>query len=1049
MQSLMECAAETRYACVRLVRAILFIVAVSASANGAIGAERPVQSKPDGTLAYAPDEQGNRILDFSHCGYQGGNRDVPDVPVRATVSPADGDDDARIQAAINDVASLPMSDDGFRGAVLLAPGEFQIAAQIRMAASGVVLRGSGAGEGGTTLIATGSGRRAMIRVAGVDNRGFTQKASVVSDEYAPVGARTLAVNSTAGFRVGQTVLITRTCSAEWIEALGARAFGVGWRPGSRELRWDRIITSLDGATMTIDAPITAAIEKRFGAASVAPYDWPGRIENVGFEDVRLVSEVGSDNPKDEDHAWHGVVIENAQNAWVRRVEFHHFAGGAVALWESTKQITVEDCIARQPVSELGGYRRHTFFTQGQLCLFLRCWSEYGRHDFSTGHCAAGPNAFVNCYAAHAHGSSGPIESWSAGVLYDNVRIDGAGLNLENRWSDPPGTGWSAANCIIWQCRAATIACFRPPTAGNWAIGCWADFSGDGTIMDESDFVKPQSLYQAQLGDRVGAAAAARVDPILGRPVTATNPTLAEAAEFVKQSERSPKQLIDVIRERMSLSSFTSGSEGVRSETRAAEPSPSASLKGRGTLGVQNGWLVVDGKLLTGGKLDPTWWRGTVRPDEAPAFGPAITRFVPGRVGRGFTDELKSVADDMVATRTVAYDHHYGLWYDRRRDDHLMVRRSTGDVAPPFYEQPFARTGRGIAWDGLSKYDLTKFNPWYWQRLHDFAQLCDERGLALIHQNYFQHNILEAGAHWADCPWRPANNVNDTGLPEPPQYIGDKRNFIAPLFYDVSNPHLRQLHGRYIRQCLDNFADTSNVIQMTSAEYSGPLEFTQFWIDTIAEWTQEHKRDVIVGLSAPKDVQDAILGDPRRGPHVDVIDIRYWAYTDGDGVYAPNGGQNLAPRQHRRQTRLKPGGAAAIVKAVREYRSQYPEKAVTYFADENCPSNHDGWAVLMGGGSLPDVRVPAELANAIPGMQPANGIVESEGQWCLASDDEEYLIYLESESGPLKINLPKTLTDFRAVWIDPKSGRIVSDGWAAADRPLHLSAESRLLWLTRR
>ncbi len=48
----------------------------------------------------------------------------------------------------------------------------------------------------------------------------------------------------------------------------------------------------------------------------------------------------------------------------------------------------------------------------------------------------------------------------------------------------------------------------------------------------------------------------------------------------------------------------------------------------------------------------------------------------------------------------------------------------------------------------------------------------------------------------------------------------------------------QLHRGYIRQCLDNFADCTNVIQMTSAEYSGPLEFTQFWLDTIIEWQRE-------------------------------------------------------------------------------------------------------------------------------------------------------------------------------------------------------------------
>ena len=154
---------------------------------------------------------------------------------------------------------------------------------------------------------------------------------------------------------------------------------------------------------------------------------------------------------------------------------------------------------------------------------------------------------------------------------------------------------------------------------------------------------------------------------------------------------------------------------------------------------------------------------------------------------------------MAAKNIAVFDHHYGLWYDRRRDDHTMVHQVNGDVAPPFFEQPFANVGPGTTWNGLAKYDLTKFNPWYWQRLHDFARLCDDRGLVLFHQNYFQHNILEAGAHWVDCPWRPANNVNDMGLPEPPPFIGDKRIFMAPLYYDINDPHRRALHRGFIRQ----------------------------------------------------------------------------------------------------------------------------------------------------------------------------------------------------------------------------------------------------------
>jgi hypothetical protein len=1032
---------------------VVLAMCCCATAGCAAAAETfPVEVGADGRLVYDHDKHQNRVPDFSHCGYAGADREIPNVPVKAAVAPADGDDGALIQAAIDQIAALPLDVDGYRGAVLLAPGQFDVAGQLRLSASGIVLRGSGAGENGTTLLATGVDRRALVRVDGIGKRQLLGVAARVVDKYVPVGATKLHLDSAGRLQVGDTVLVIRPSTAEWVAELGMKAFGVGWRPGTRDIRWDRVITAIDGNTVSLDAPITTAIDARLGGATVQAYEWPGRIDNVGVEDLRMQSVPGSDSPLDEDHAWFGVTIQNAENAWVRRVEFRHFAGGAVALWENTKWVTVEDCIALEPISELGGYRRHTFFTQGQLTLFLRCWSEHGRHDFAVGHCAPGPNAFVNCYAAEAQGDSGPIESWASGVLYDNVRIDGAGLSLENHWAEPTGTGWSAGNCMLWQCRAATVRNFRPPGANNWAIGCWAVFAGDGTMMAPSDSVRPQSLYQAQLRERVGSAAAARVDPILGRSVGATNPTVVEAARFVAQSDRPARQLIDVIRERFDIASpsqngrDSGGSPSARPRP-PDEPSPSPSLRGRGSLSVHNGWLVIDGRLKTGGHYRPLYWRGTMRPDEAPAMGPAITRFAPGRIGTGLTDDLQEVAEMMASGNIAVYEHHYGLWYDRRRDDHLMVRRANGDVAPPFYEQAFARSGQGTAWDGLSKYDLTKPDPWYWGRLRDFARLCDERGLVLLSQHYFQHNILEAGAHWTDCPWRPANNVNDMGMPEPPVYIGDKRQFMAPLFYDVTGPGRRELHRGYIRQCLDGLADSSNVIHLTSAEYTGPLEFVQFWLDTVIEWEQEHNRAVLIGLSCTKDVQDAILADPLRSPDVDLVDIRYWAYTAGGGLYAPEGGKNLAPRQFLRPTRQKAGGFEAIVKAVREYRTRFPDMAVTYYAGEECPSISDGWAVLIGGGSLPDVKLPARLAEVIPTMQPTDGIVSGRGQWCLGRPGGDYLIYAEDRAQTLNVNLPGPPARYRVHWID-RSGDMTSSSNVTADRPVRLRPQANALWLER-
>jgi hypothetical protein len=997
----------------------------------------------NGRLSYAADELGNRISDFSHCGYAGADRDIPDIPVRMVVEPGDGDDGLRIQAAIDQIARLPMDQNGFRGAMRLLPGDFQIQGQLIIRASGIVLQGSGATQGGTTLIAMGTDRRELIRIEGKANRELLGSATKIKDEIIPVGANRLELESTEGLAIGDTIVVTRPSTAEWIKFLGADAFGVGWRPGSRDITWDRVITAIKGNGVTIDAPITTAIEQRWGGGTVQKYTWPGRIENVGIEDLELISEVVADNPVDEDHAWLGITFDNVANAWIRRVGFAHFSGGAVHLLPGSKWVTVADCISTKPVSELGGYRRHTYFTQGQLGLFLRCWSEDGRRDFAVGHCAPGPNTFVNCIAMRAHSDSGPLESWASGVLYDNVRVEGGGLHLVNRWTNPAQVGWSAANCVLWQCRAGTVHCFRPPGANNWSLGNWAAFSGDGTFEARSDFVSPMSLYQGQLAERAGKKAAERIDPILGQPVGATNPTYAEAKKFVAESNEPARQLIDIICENMSNAGKRLAEQDLSHVSKAKDIASAEKEKTTHLLSIKNGWLVIDNKVKTGGYMDPTWWRGTMRPNEAAAMGANISRFAPGRWGTGLTDELQAVAGQMVRENIAAYEHHYGLWYERRRDDHLMGSQEDGSVIPPFYEQPFARTGKGTAWDGLSKYDLTKPNPWYWNRLRDFAELAEQDGFVLFQQNFFQHNILEAGAHWVDSPWRPANNVNDMGLPEPPPFIGDKRLFMAHNFYDLSYAPRRELLRQYIRQCLEAFADRENVIQLTSAEYTGPLEFVQFWLDTIIEWKAEHKRDVIIALSATKDVQDAILADPERSKHIDVIDIRYWTYDKNFKLYAPPGGANLAPRQHLRQLQPEESSFASIVKAVRETRLAHPDKAVTYYADQNCRSGRDGWAVLMGGGSLANVKLPMELSIALVSMRPTDGVVDDEKAWCLAGD-RDYLIYTAVDE-PLNLELAEGT--YGAHWLDLQTGKVL-DVEQIKGGMTTLKPQTRALWLSR-
>jgi hypothetical protein len=117
----------------------------------------------------------------------------------------------------------------------------------------------------------------------------------------------------------------------------------------------------------------------------------------------------------------------------------------VDIQRTGSQITVEDCQSYQPVSEIGGLRRRTFFTLGEKCLFQRCYSEEGINDFSAGFCAAGPNAFVQCDSKGSLGFSGSVSSWATGLLFDNVNIDGNDIKFTNLGLEKYGAGWNTAN----------------------------------------------------------------------------------------------------------------------------------------------------------------------------------------------------------------------------------------------------------------------------------------------------------------------------------------------------------------------------------------------------------------------------------------------------------------------------------------------------------------------------------------------------------------------------------------------------------------------------
>lgn len=991
---------------------------------------QPAKTKPftplavgsNGRLVYTPDSLGNRIVDFSYCGYKASDEAIPVVPVKVVVPVAKGDATPRIQSALDYVASLPLDRNGFRGAVLLQKGTYPVSGQLKLMASGVVLRGGGTGANGTVLIGAGKDRETLIRVFGKNDKAAGPEVKV-TDAYIPVNATTVTIRDAKDFKPGDAIIIHRPSTLNWIKTLGTDHFGggitaLGWKPGERDLFFERRITAVRNNQLTLDAPLTTALDTTYGGGTVAKLAWPGRIENTGIENLVLQSEFDKTNPKDEAHRWMAITLENVSDAWVRQVTFRHFAGSAVAVLQTCRRVTVEDCKSMAPVSEIGGQRRNSFFTEGQQTLIQRCYAQNGYHDFAVGFCAPGPNAFVQCQSDRPYDFSGTIDSWASGVLFDIVNVDGNALRFGNRGQDGQGAGWSAANSVFWQSTAARIDCYQPPTANNYSFGSWAQFAGDGYWQSSNEQIRPRSLYYAQLTERLGTDVMKRAFILPFEGEASSSPSVDVAQALTKEAYTPAPRLFDWIDSVVRLNAIGIQAQGAKTVGQTNfEKKEAVALAP--PMHLVNGWLTRGAAVVSGRRQEVPWWNGSILTKDLPKAKPHITRFVPGRTGNGLTDDLDSMTNDMRATNVVAIEHNYGLWYERRRDDHERIRRMDGDVWPPFYELPFARSGKDSAWDGLSKYDLTKYNTWYWNRLKQFADLADQKSLVLVHQNYFQHNIIEAGAHYADFPWRSANNINETGFPEPVHFAGDKRIFYAEQFYDISNPARKKLHTAYIRKCLDNFKDNTGVIQLISAEYTGPLHFVQFWLDVIRQWEKETGKRELIGLSTTKDVQDSVLADAGRASVVDLIDIRYWHYQEDGTAYAPKGGLNLAPRQHARLLKPRRTSFEQVYRAVSEYKQKFPQKAVTYSGDSY---DQYGWAVLMAGGSLPVLPVlNQQFLAAAASMKPVTG-ERTKGQWALQGGKGS--IIFSNGSSPLNVNLSQG--SYTVQFINPANGATLGE-----------------------
>ncbi|MEL6823398.1 MAG: peptidoglycan-binding protein, partial [Calditrichota bacterium] len=334
-------------------------------------AQTPWQSQlvyynSQGKLEYAVDSTGNRIPDFSYAGYKNSNEPIPNIPTVMSIGPIPGDNTSHIQNAISMVGSMPADSAGFRGALLLEAGEYEVGSILRLNVSGVILRGVGDGDdpaSNTIINATGNfpPQRDVLTAGGGVATAWEDSVSgtsrFITSDTVFIGDMSFEVSDTSPYSVGDDIVVYHPCTPAWLAAIdsggtfsdqpGATEADVPWEVDSQPILFNRTITAINGNSISIDAPLFTTLVRNLSQSRIyRPNNFSLR-RNIGIENLRIDIETASST--DENHAWNGIYLIQIEDAWVRNCTILNF--GLSGIYTNTaNRVTIKNCEALEPHS---------------------------------------------------------------------------------------------------------------------------------------------------------------------------------------------------------------------------------------------------------------------------------------------------------------------------------------------------------------------------------------------------------------------------------------------------------------------------------------------------------------------------------------------------------------------------------------------------------------------------------------------------------------------------------------------------------------------------
>lgn len=352
---------------------------------------------------------------------------------------------------------------------------------------------------------------------------------------------------------------------------------------------------------------------------------------------------------------------------------------------------------------------------------------------------------------------------------------------------------------------------------------------------------------------------------------------------------------------------------------------------------------------------------------------------------------------------------------------------------------YRRTGPGLALDSLPRFDVTKYNEAYFDRLRRRVELAGERGIYVMVMLFQGWSIERKGPHkgnssfgnpWWGHPFNRENNVN--GIDGDLNSDGEGEEV-----HQLASDEITDIQKAYIRKVVDTVGDLDNVLYEISNESNkNSVAWHYAMIDYVHEYELSRAKQHPVVMTfhykdgknselfdSPAEAVSPNAGDNERFRHDPPADyLGKVIIADTDHLWGIGGNRKWVWRCFTR-------GINPIFMDPLEplYAQQEREDNVPHWPEYVEIRRNMGFTRAFA------QRIDLTASRPIPQL--------ASSRYCLAVLEpgrEQLVVYLP-DGGPVEVDLGAIDGALRAEWFDPTSGAVADIFMVEGGGKISLSA----------